>query len=200
MTQRFKLAVLGSTRGTNLIPLQSELLRRKIPAKIELVLSHRADSGILGRAREMNCRAIHLPDAHASREALDGAISAALKAAKIDCVVLMGYMRILSSVMVDAWRHKILNVHPSLLPAFSGLMDRAIHQAVLAAGFSETGCTVHEVTETLDGGPILIQKTCQVHVNDTVDSLKKRVQRLEVEALADAILIGIDEKQYGFTN
>lgn len=199
MTQRLKLAVLGSTRGTNLVPLHLELLRRKIPAHIELVLSHRADSGILVRAREINCRAIYLPASHLSREACDEAISTELKAAKIDCVVLMGYMRILSHVMIGAWPHKIINVHPSLLPAFSGQMDRAIHEAVLEAGLSETGCTVHEVTETLDAGPILIQKTCQVHVDDTVDSLKKRVQRLEVDALADVILL-INERQYELTN
>jgi phosphoribosylglycinamide formyltransferase-1 len=105
----------------------------------------------------------------------------------VELVVLIGYMRILSPEFVTAWENKIINVHPSLLPDFAGGMGNAVHQAVLDAGKAETGCTVHYVTEEVDAGPIVVQKRCAVLPDDTVESLKVKVQELEAVALIEAI-------------
>jgi phosphoribosylglycinamide formyltransferase-1 len=96
-------------------------------------------------------------------------------------------MRILSDEFCHNWRDKILNVHPSLLPKYSGGMDTNVHKEVLANGDTETGCTIHFVTEEVDGGPILVQKSCKVSPNDNIDTLKKRVQALEGQAFIEAI-------------
>jgi folate-dependent phosphoribosylglycinamide formyltransferase PurN len=88
-------------------------------------------------------------------------------------------MRILSDGFVEQWRGRLLNVHPSLLPAFGAMTDKNVHAAVLAAGVAETGCTIHQVTEVVDGGPIVLQKRCAVLPGDTVETLKERVQALE---------------------
>ena len=96
-------------------------------------------------------------------------------------------MRILSSEFVDRWFGKIVNVHPSLLPKYAGGMNSDVHKSVLAAGDKETGCTVHLVTKEVDGGPILLQKSCPVFENDSIDSLKERVQKLEGEAFIEII-------------
>jgi phosphoribosylglycinamide formyltransferase 1 len=100
---------------------------------------------------------------------------------------MIGYMRIVSEKFVEAWRGKLLNVHPSLLPAFGGLMNQKVHEAVLAAGVSETGCTIHQVTEEVDGGPIVLQKRTAVLPGDTVETLKDRVQALEQAAFVEVL-------------
>ncbi len=182
-----RLGILGSTRGSNLIPLSQKLKEKNIPIRIEAVISNRAEAGILQRAREQQWPAFYLSATGLEREAYDQKLSQQLQTFSVDLVILIGYMRILSTYFVEQWRHRIINVHPSLLPAFAGLMDKEVHQAVLAAGVPETGCTVHEVNEEVDGGPVLIQKTCPVYPDDTVDRLKARVQQLEANALSDAI-------------
>ena len=96
-------------------------------------------------------------------------------------------MRILSPYFIGRWPHQIINVHPSLLPDFAGGMDRHVHQAVLDSGVKESGCTVHFVTEVVDSGPIIVQKKCPVFMNDTVDTLRERVQSLEGDVLIEAI-------------
>ena len=102
-------------------------------------------------------------------------------------VLLIGFMRILSRGFVSAWEGKIVNVHPSLLPKHAGGMNESVHQQVLDAKDKETGCTVHLVTTRVDEGPILVQKKCVVDPEDTVGSLKNKVQRLEGEAFIEAI-------------
>jgi phosphoribosylglycinamide formyltransferase 1 len=188
-----RLGILGSTRGSNLIPLSEQLKINNIPATIELVLSNQKNAGILERARENCWPASFISTKGLTREEYDDKLSKLLIKHQVDMVILIGYMRILSAPFINQWRKKIINVHPSLLPAFSGLMDTAIHQAVLNQGLKQTGCTVHEVTELLDEGPILVQKTCAVFEDDTVERLKSRVQSLEVLALADAIGVFVDE-------
>jgi folate-dependent phosphoribosylglycinamide formyltransferase PurN len=96
-------------------------------------------------------------------------------------------MRIVSAKFIEAWRGRLLNVHPSLLPAFGGLMNWSVHKAVLAAGVSETGCTIHQVTEEVDGGPIVLQKRCPVLPGDTAEMLKDRVQALEQAAFVEML-------------
>jgi len=93
----------------------------------------------------------------------------------------------LSAEFVQTWRGKLLNVHPSLLPAFGGLMNRSVHEAVLAAGVGETGCTIHQVTDEVDNGPIVLQKRCPVLPGDTAEMLKDRVQTLEQAAFVEVL-------------
>jgi len=101
--------------------------------------------------------------------------------------LMIGYMRIVSAAFVEAWRGRLLNVHPSLLPAFGGLMNKSVHEAVLEAGVAETGCTIHQVTEDVDAGPIVLQKRCAVLPSDTVETLKDRVQALEQTAFVEVL-------------
>lgn len=178
-----RLAVLGSTRGTNLAALQKEF------NAIQIVISNKEHSGILDVARSLAIPAVYVSPQGLDREAYDAKVSDLLLEANVDLIVLLGYMRILSNTFVAQWRSKIINVHPSLLPAHAGLMDLQVHRAVLAADEKETGCTVHYVTENVDEGPIIVQKRCEVLPADTAESLKVRVQKLEVNALIEAIQI-----------
>lgn len=182
-----RLAILGSTRGTNLSTVADAIARRKLNAEIEIVISNKPDSGILERAREHRLRAQFIDAAGLTREEFDARVSKVLHEYQIDLVVLIGYMRILSPAFVKTWQDKIINIHPSLLPAFSGKMDMDVHRAVVDAGVTETGCTVHFVTEEVDAGPVIIQKKCAVLPRDTPESLKERVQQLEGAALVEAI-------------
>lgn len=182
-----RLGILGSTRGTHFLTVLQAIQQKKLSARIEVVLSNKAESGILQHARHHGITAEFLDPTGLTRAEYDEQVSLALHQYQVDLVVLIGYMRILSGVFVRAWSHRIINVHPSLLPAFAGLMDLAVHRAVLASGVTETGCTVHYVTEEVDAGPILLQKKCLVLPQDTPESLKTKVQALEAEALIEAI-------------
>ncbi len=182
-----RLGILGSTRGTDMLALIAAIQKQHLAANIAIVISNKMDAMILERARANGLRAQFVDPINLKRAEYDKKISSLLRAADVDFVVLIGYMRILSSEFVAEWRNKIINVHPSLLPAFAGGMDQDVHQAVLASGVKETGCTVHYVTEEVDAGPIILQKKCAVLLNDTVESLKKRVQELEGETLVEVI-------------
>lgn len=182
-----RLAILGSNRGTNLRPIIEAIREGKLHASVAVVISNKPDALILLKAREFGLPAHFIDPTGLSREAYDARVSEVLSHYSVDLLVLIGYMRILSAPFVRAWQYKIINVHPSLLPAFAGQMDLAVHEAVLAAGVKETGCTVHYVTEEVDAGPILLQKTCPVLAHDTAMMLKERVQALEADALVQAI-------------
>jgi phosphoribosylglycinamide formyltransferase-1 len=182
-----RLGILGSTRGSSLLPLIEAVESGRLPARIEIVLSNKQDAVILERAAAYHLNAQWVDPAHLTREAYDAHLSALLKQHQVQLILLIGYMRILSDAFIAAWENRILNVHPSLLPAFAGGMDLAVHEAVLKAGVKETGCTVHIVTKAVDAGPIVIQKRCPVLLHDTPDTLKARVQALEGEALIEAL-------------
>ena len=119
-------------------------------------------------------------------------MSQILENKKIDLILLIGFMRILSPGFVDRWGGKIINVHPSLLPKYAGGMNNDVHESVLAAGDKETGCTIHLVTKEVDGRPILLQKSCPVFDNDSVESLKERVQELVGKAFIAVINKKVD--------
>lgn len=183
-----RLGILASTRGTHLATLVEAIKQQRLPASIEIVITNKSTAPVLERAR-----AYHLPVQCVevnglTREDYDKKISALLHKHGVELVVLMGYMRILSADFVQEWENKIINVHPSLLPAFAGKMDMEVHRTVIAAGEKETGCTVHYVTQEVDAGPIILQKKCGVNATDTPESLKERVQQLEGQALIEAIV------------
>ena len=178
----FKIVILGSTRGSNLPGLYSGLLNTNI--HVFSVMSNKENAGILEKAK-----ALKIPAVYFKSENFEKNLNDYLTENKIDLLVLMGFMKILSAHFVASWKDKIINVHPSLLPRHAGLMNLAVHQAVLDAKEKKTGCTVHAVIEKVDAGDIIIQKTCDVFLSDTAETLKARVQSLEVPALIEAIKI-----------
>lgn len=187
MPKKVNLAVLGSTKGTDLQAVIDAIEKKQLNANISLVISNKADAYILERARKHKLNAIFLDPKGKTREEYDKELIALIEKNKIDLILLIGYMKILSKAFVDKYKHMCLNIHPSLLPAFAGGMDRNVHEEVLKAGVKETGCTLHFITEEADKGPILLQKKVPVSENETVNSLKEKVQKAE----QDIILQGI---------
>jgi phosphoribosylglycinamide formyltransferase-1 len=182
-----RVGVLGSTRGTALKGVLDAIAAGTLDVDLRIVISDKPTAPILDRAKLYKAPSLFLDPTGLTREQYDERISAELRKAKVELILLIGYMRILSSHFVAEWSGRLLNVHPSLLPAFAGLMNRKVHEAVLSTGVPETGCTIHQVTEEVDGGPIVLQKRCPVLPGDTVDSLKDRVQALEQSAFIDVL-------------
>jgi phosphoribosylglycinamide formyltransferase-1 len=171
-----KIAILISGRGSNMLALADAVDQGRIPgAEIALVVSDHANAAGLVRAGERGLKTIVSERQGRSREEHDRATVAALKEHGIEIVCLAGYMRLLSSYFIDTYRNRILNIHPSLLPAFPGL---DAHTQVLEHGVKWTGCTVHFVDETLDGGPIIGQRVVPVfqrgYSNRNISCTQKR--------------------------
>jgi phosphoribosylglycinamide formyltransferase-1 len=182
-----KIGVLGSTRGSALQSVLDAIAAGTLDVEIVLVVSDKQSAPILERAARHGVRALFLNPAGLTREDYDQQVSDALRQAGAELVLLIGYMRIVSEQFVKTWRGRLLNVHPSLLPAFAGLMNLKVHEAVLAAGVSETGCTIHQVTDEVDGGPVVLQKRCPVLPGDTAEILRSRVQALEQAAFVEVL-------------
>ena len=182
-----RLAVLGSTNGTDLVPVVGAERSGSLSASVDVIISNNESSGILKKARHYGIENYFICHKNKKRGVFDFEMSQILENKKIDLILLIGFMRILSPAFVDRWGGKIINVHPSLLPKYAGGMSNDVHESVLAAGDKETGCTIHLVTKEVDGGPILLQKSCPVFENDTVRSIKERVQKLEGKAFIEVI-------------
>jgi len=182
-----RLAVIGSTSGTDLVPIVNAINSGSLLASVEVIISNNELSGILKKASAYGIENHFVCHKNKKRGVFDMEMSQILENKKIDLILLIGFMRILSPEFVGRWDGKIINVHPSLLPKYAGGMNSSVHESVLAAGDKETGCTIHLVTKEVDGGPILIQKSCPVLHNDTVETLKERVQKLEGEAFIEVI-------------
>ena len=182
-----RLGVLGSTKGTDLQAILDAIHNDVLDAEVVVVVSNRENAYILERARKNNIPYIFVPHTGKTRNEFEREITAALLKYSADLVLLVGFMRILSAEFCRKWQDRILNVHPSLLPKYAGGVDTNVHEDVLWNGDMETGCTIHFVTEEVDAGPILIQKKCAVGGEDTVDSLKTKVQELEGMAFIEAI-------------
>lgn len=170
---RKRTAVLISGRGSNLQALIDAAHAPDYPAQIALVISNVAGAEGLERARRAGipARVISHKD-YESRETFDRAMDAALRAAKIEIVCLAGFMRILSHWFVTQWEGRLLNIHPSLLPAYKGTN---VHARVLAAGERVSGCTVHFVVPELDSGPVIAQAEVPVLPGDTEETLAARI-------------------------
>lgn len=181
MTQKLRLGILGSTRGTVMLSLIQTIKEHTLNAEIAVVVSNKPHALILDRANTKNIPNFFVSSKDLTREQYDEKISAIFKKHNVHMIALIGYMRILSKQFVDEWRNKLIN----------------IHQAFLTSQLSETGCTVHYVTENLDAGEIILQKKCSVLANDDVQTLKTRVQSLEAYALIEVIqshIISINHK------
>ncbi|PIU21421.1 MAG: phosphoribosylglycinamide formyltransferase [Candidatus Diapherotrites archaeon CG08_land_8_20_14_0_20_34_12] len=187
MPKKVNLAVLGSTRGTDLQAVIDAIEKKQLNAEIKIVISNKADAFILERARNHKLNAVFLDPKGKSREDYDKELIRMIEKNKVDLILLIGYMKILSKNFVDKYKNKCLNTHPSLLPAFAGGMDKNVHEEVLKSRVKETGCTLHFITEEADKGPILLQKKVPVSENETVDSLKEKVQKAEQEIILEGI-------------
>jgi len=181
MNNTFRIGVLGSGQGSNFVALADALAAGQIPAAIAIVLSDSEPAGILARARERNLPAQFIPPGQ-FRTKLDDeaelAFVTALQNARVDLVVLAGFMRVLKGNFLRAFAGRIVNIHPSLLPSFPGL--EAWKQA-LDHGVKVTGCTVHFVDAGVDAGAIIGQQTVPVLDHDTPESLHQRIHAAEHE-------------------
>jgi phosphoribosylglycinamide formyltransferase-1 len=186
------LGILLSGRGSNFEAIARNLADGRIPnARISVVVSNRADAGGIAVAKRLGLSSVVVPSKGKDREAHDREVAAALQQHKVDLVCLAGYMRLLSPWFVRQFPHRILNIHPSLLPAFPGL--EAQEQA-FAYGVKVTGCTVHFVDEELDHGPIIVQKTVPVLDSDDEHTLAARILEQEHIAYTEAINIVLEAK------
>jgi len=180
-----RIAVLISGRGSNMLALDDAIPAGKIPnAEIAVVISDKADAAGLALARERGIEALAIERTGRKREDQESEIVGALRERRIDLICLAGYMRLLSPCFIEAFRGRILNIHPSLLPSFPGL--DAQRQA-LEHGVRFSGCTVHFVDETLDGGPIVAQRVVPVLEGDTVETLSTRILEQEHQLYAEAV-------------
>ena len=182
-----RLGVLGSTNGTDLQVIIESIKAKKLNAIVNVVISNKKNAYILKRGQNHGLPSIFINHKNKKRESFDSELTLTLKKYNVEFILLIGFMRILSSAFCKRWRHKIINVHPSLIPKYSGGMDMNIHEQVIKNGDKESGCTIHFVTEKLDKGPILIQKKCKVNTHETPETLKVKVQELEGIAFIEAI-------------
>jgi phosphoribosylglycinamide formyltransferase-1 len=182
-----RIGVLLSGRGSNFEALAESVAAGRIPnAEIALVVSNREGAAGIERAKARGIETRVIPSKGLQREEHDRQVVAALQEKGVELVCLAGYMRLLSPLFVRAFPGKILNVHPSLLPAFPGL--EAQRQA-LEHGAKVTGCTVHFVDENLDAGPIVLQATVTIRDDDTAESLSERILREEHRIYSEAVKI-----------
>ena len=186
------LGVLISGRGSNLQAILDAIAEGRLDARVSIVVSNQADAQGLERAEKAGVpTAVLSHEDYDSREAFDEAVLARLKKHDVDVVCLAGFMRILSPVLVRAFSNRVLNIHPSLLPAFVGL--HAQRQAV-EHGAKVSGCTVHLVDEELDHGPILLQAPVAVEERDSEESLSARILVQEHKLYPEAIQLILDGK------
>ena len=184
-----RIGILLSGRGSNFAAIARNIAEGKLDAEIAVVISNKPEAAGLETARQLGLNAVSLPSKGLEREAYDQLVSAELRANQVDLVCLAGYMRLLSAGFVREFALRILNIHPSLLPAFSGL--DAQHQA-FDYGSRISGCTVHFVDEKLDHGPILLQEAVPVESGDTAEALSARILAAEHRLYSQAIGIVLD--------
>jgi phosphoribosylglycinamide formyltransferase-1 len=184
MSEVKKLGILLSGRGSNFEAIAESVRTGRLPAEIAIVISNRADAPGLESARRRGLNTRLIPSKGRVREEHDREVIAALKEAGVDLVCLAGYMRLLSPEFIRAFPNRILNIHPSLLPAFPGLDAQ---KQALEHGVKVSGCTVHFVDEHLDHGPIILQKTVPVLDGDDEHSLSARILEREHLAYTEAL-------------
>jgi phosphoribosylglycinamide formyltransferase-1 len=175
--RRIRTAVLISGRGSNMMALVEAARAPDYPAEIACVVSNKADAAGLGFARDIGIAAAVIDHkAHASREDFEAALDQYLRTQEVEIIACAGFMRILSAGFVKGWEGRMINIHPSLLPAYKGLHT---HERALADGVKLHGCTVHHVTAELDAGLIILQAEVLVLESDTPDTLSARVLKEE---------------------
>ncbi len=178
----FKIVILASTKGTDLQAIIDEMEVGKMPGiELSAVISNKKNCYALERAREQGYKTIFVDPKNKTREEFDEELAKRIEENEADLIVLVGYMRILTPEFARKFKNRIINVHPALLPKFSGknFFGSNVHEAVLSAEEKETGMTIHYIDEGVDTGEIIIQKKCPVTPEDTPETLKEKVQALE---------------------
>ncbi|QXD15517.1 phosphoribosylglycinamide formyltransferase [Rhodocaloribacter litoris] len=181
-SERIRLAVFASGGGSNFEAIAGAVARGALPLDLALCLSNRPDAGVLERAVHHGVpTAVLSPSDHPNPDTYVQALLDVLAAHRVNFIALAGYMRLVPAPVVQAFRHRILNIHPALLPAFGGkgMYGRRVHEAVLAYGVRWTGATVHLVDEQYDTGPIVLQEPVPVRQDDTPETLAARVLQVE---------------------
>jgi phosphoribosylglycinamide formyltransferase-1 len=186
-----KLGILLSGRGSNFEAIARNVQAGKIPAEIAVVVSNKEDAPGFARARQMGLETRFIPSRGKDRETFDREVVVVLKHFQVDLVCLAGFMRILSPYFIREFPHRILNIHPALLPSFAG--EDAQRQA-LEYGVKFTGCTVHFVDEGVDTGPIICQAVVPVEDDDTEEMLAARILKEEHRIYSEAICLLLEDK------
>ncbi len=180
-----RLGIMASGAGSNFAAIIESIERQELNAQIAVLIHNKPDIKAIDRAAQHHIPSVlHNHQDFANRAELDQAIVQTLQAYQVDCVVMAGWMRVITQVLIDAFPDRLLNIHPSLLPSFPGI--KAIEQA-LTAQVKITGCTVHLVSLEVDSGPILLQAAVPVLASDDADSLHARIQIQEHKILPAAI-------------
>jgi phosphoribosylglycinamide formyltransferase 1 len=187
MSEKTKLGILLSGRGSNFLAIADSIDANRIPnTEVAIVISNKEDAPGIAAAKKRGLDARVIPSKGKAREQHDAEMTKALREKNVDLICLTGYMRLLSPEFIRAFPHKILNIHPSLLPAFPGLDAQ---KQALEYGVKVSGCTVHFVDEALDHGPIILQKTVPVLAEDDAHSLSERILKEEHKAYSEAIAL-----------
>lgn len=187
----YKIAVLASTNGTDLQAIIDEMKAGKMEGiELSAVISNKKNCNALKRTRENGYDAYFVDPKGKSREEFDKEMGEILHEKDVDLICLIGYMRILSDWFIDEFEGKIINVHPAIdLQKYGGegFFGGNVHKAVLDAGETETGCTIHYVTKDVDAGPVIAQEKVEIEPDDTVDTLKEKVQACEKRLYPEVI-------------
>jgi len=185
---KINIAVLGSTRGSDLQAIIDAIKTGVLPnIDLKIVIANKPDAYILERAKSQGYVALFLDPKNKTREEYDAEILKIMEENNIELILCIGYMKIITKILVDKYPGKIWNIHPSLLPKYARGIDLNVHEEVLRNHETETGCTLHVVTEALDVGKIMKQKKVFVEPNETVGTLKAKVQKAEQEVFIEAL-------------
>ncbi len=193
-----RIAVFGSGRGSNFNAIQSAIRTGTLPhVNIVVVISNNSAAGILELARKNNVPALHLSSRQFPEEgAYVDTLLETLREQEVNFIVLAGYMKRVPPRVIEAYRNRIINIHPALLPKFGGegMYGEHVHRAVLSSGDRESGASVHVVDEEYDRGPVVLQRTVPVLPSDSVESLSARVLKIEHELYPEAIRLFAEGK------
>ncbi len=189
-----KIGILSSTKASDLQGLIDAIENKELDAKITILISDKENAFALERAKKHNIPAIFINPKKKMREEFDKEVAETLDHNGVELILMIGYMRIVSSWFVNRYKNKIMNIHPSLLPDFAGGMDKNVHELVLASKVKITGCTLHFVEDVVDGGPIIMQKSVNISENETVDSLKEKVQKAEQDIIIKSVKLYTEGK------
>jgi len=191
-----KLAVLASGGGTDLQSIIDASEKNGIDAKVVVVISDRENAFALERAKKHGIDAYFVSPKNKTREEHEKEVSEIIDKYNVDLIVLAGYLRMLTPYFISKYRNKIINIHPALLPFFGGkgMYGEKVHKAVLDSGMKITGCSVHFVDESIDGGSIIIQRAVDVKDDDTVETLASRVLEEEHKILPEAVQLFAEKR------
>ncbi len=199
--EKLKIAVLASGGATDMEPIAVAIEKGELEAEITMLICDKPDAYALTRAEKHHIPAIYLSPKNKSREEYCEAIIEELKEYEAGLVLLIGWMKILSKNFVEEYGGlRTWNIHPALLPMFAGGMDRSVHKDVLERGAKVTGCSLIALDPGADTGPIILEKVVEVKFDDTVDTLRDRVQKAEQEIILEAIQLHIEGRLKIVTN